>query len=84
MTEPGTVKIALDATWPGVICPERQLGRSVDGVIVQAQEEIDELIRLGVPRDRMTLVPSGVNTDRFAPGGPSLLAIKSAVLCSTR
>jgi D-inositol-3-phosphate glycosyltransferase len=61
-----------DTSPPRRIAYERQLGRSVDGVIVQAREEIGELVRLGVPRDRMTLVPSGVNTDRFAPAGPSV------------
>jgi D-inositol-3-phosphate glycosyltransferase len=50
---------------------ERQLGRVVDRVIVQCQDEIRELVRLGVPRSRMTLVPSGVNVDRFRPDGPA-------------
>jgi glycosyltransferase involved in cell wall biosynthesis len=63
---------AADTSPPRRIAYERELGRSVDRVIVQAREEIDELVRLGVPRDRMTLVPSGVNTDRFAPDGPSV------------
>jgi D-inositol-3-phosphate glycosyltransferase len=48
---------------------ERELGRTADRVIVQCQEEIRELVRLGVPRSRMTLVPSGVNTGRFRPDG---------------
>jgi D-inositol-3-phosphate glycosyltransferase len=37
---------------------------------VQCQDEIAELARMGVPRSRTSLVPSGVNTDRFGPGGP--------------
>jgi D-inositol-3-phosphate glycosyltransferase len=49
---------------------ERQLGRVVDRVIVQCQDEIGELVTLGVPRTSMTLVPSGVNTERFRPDGP--------------
>jgi D-inositol-3-phosphate glycosyltransferase len=50
---------------------ERQLGRVVDRVVVQCQDEIGELVRLGVPRSRMALVPSGVNTERFRPHGPA-------------
>ncbi|AEV83545.1 glycosyl transferase [Actinoplanes sp. SE50] len=49
---------------------ERQLGRVVDRVIVQCQDELDELLLLGVPRARTTLVPSGVNVERFRKDGP--------------
>ncbi|HEY0532193.1 MAG TPA: glycosyltransferase [Actinoplanes sp.] len=52
------------------IAYERELGRAVDRVIVQCEDERGELLRLGVPRNRMTLVPSGVNTERFSPEGP--------------
>jgi D-inositol-3-phosphate glycosyltransferase len=51
---------------------ERALGRAVDRVVVQCQDEIAELTRMGVPRARMALVPSGVNTDRFRPAGPAV------------
>ncbi|GGR13145.1 glycosyl transferase [Actinoplanes ianthinogenes] len=50
---------------------ERQLGRVVDRVVVQCQDEQRELVLLGVPRARMTLVPSGVNVDRFRKDGPA-------------
>src|SRR4051794_27457236 len=36
---------------------ERELGRAVDRVIAQCQDEVGELVRLGVPRDRTALVP---------------------------
>lgn len=48
---------------------ERQLGRAVDRVIAQCQDEVGELVRMGVPRSRMTVVPSGVNLRTFAPLG---------------
>ncbi|MFI5890100.1 glycosyltransferase [Actinoplanes sp. NPDC051513] len=51
---------------------ERALGRAVDRVVVQCQDEVAELVRIGVPRDRMALVPSGVNTGRFRPEGPAV------------
>ncbi len=49
---------------------ERALGRAVDRVVVQCQDEVRELVRLGIPRARMTMVPSGVNGERFSPDGP--------------
>ncbi|GIF04788.1 glycosyltransferase [Actinoplanes siamensis] len=49
---------------------ERELGRVVDRVVVQCQDEVRELVLLGVPRSRTTLVPSGVNVSRFRKDGP--------------
>ncbi|WP_431886073.1 glycosyltransferase [Micromonospora wenchangensis] len=51
---------------------ERELGCSVDRVVAQCRDEVGELVRLGVPRSRMTVVPSGVNLDTFAPLGPAV------------
>ena len=62
---------AADTSPAHRIAYERQLGRVVDRVVVQCRDEVRELIRLGVPRSRMALVPSGVNTDRFRPDGPA-------------
>jgi glycosyltransferase involved in cell wall biosynthesis len=39
-------------------------------VVVQCEDEISELVRIGVPRGRMALIPSGVNVERFTPDGP--------------
>ena len=62
---------AADTSPKHRIAYERQLGRAVDRVIVQCQDEIRELLLLGLPRTGMTLVPSGVNTERFRPDGPA-------------
>ncbi|MGQ5265289.1 glycosyltransferase, partial [Micromonospora sp. ZYX-F-536] len=71
----GTVKRrhqgTRDTSPPGRIGYERALGRAADRVIVQCQDEIGELVRLGVPRARMALVPSGVNQEMFRPDGPA-------------
>ncbi|MEH0823466.1 MULTISPECIES: glycosyltransferase [unclassified Micromonospora] len=61
---------ARDTSPPGRIGYERALGRAADRVIVQCQDEIGELVRLGVPRAKMALVPSGVNEEMFRPEGP--------------
>ncbi|WP_229069873.1 glycosyltransferase [Actinoplanes sp. DH11] len=51
---------------------ERALGRAVDRVVAQTQDEVRGLVRIGVPRERLTIVPAGVNSDRFTPDGPSV------------
>lgn len=48
---------------------ERELGRGVDRIITHCRAETSELIRLGVPRGQITIVPLGVDPDRFAPDG---------------
>jgi glycosyltransferase involved in cell wall biosynthesis len=70
----GTVKRrhqgAADTSPARRIGYERALGRTVDRVIAQSQDEVGELIRMGVPADRMVVVPSGVNVENFSPIGP--------------
>jgi glycosyltransferase involved in cell wall biosynthesis len=70
----GTVKRrhqgTRDTSPPGRIGYERALGRAVDRVVVQCEDEVAELVRLGVPRSRMALVPAGVNQQAFRPEGP--------------
>jgi D-inositol-3-phosphate glycosyltransferase len=51
---------------------ERALGRAVDRVVAQTQEEMRGLVRIGVPRARLTVVPSGVDSERFTPDGPAV------------
>lgn len=55
----------------GRIGYERALGRAVDRVVVQSHDELGELVRLGVPRARLALVPSGVDERLFTPSGPA-------------
>ncbi|BCJ55626.1 glycosyl transferase [Actinoplanes sp. NBRC 14428] len=50
---------------------ERALGRAVDRVVAQTQDEVHGLVRIGVPRARLTVVPAGVDSDRFTPDGPA-------------
>lgn len=51
---------------------ERALGRAVDRVVAQSQGELQGLVRIGVPRSRLAVVPAGVDSDRFTPEGPSV------------
>jgi D-inositol-3-phosphate glycosyltransferase len=70
----GTVKRrhqgAQDTSPPRRVGYERALGRAVDRVIAQCRDEVRELVRMGVPRARIVVVPSGVNDEVFAPHGP--------------
>ena len=51
---------------------ERALGRAVDRVVAQSQDELQGLVRIGVPRARLTVVPAGVDSARFTPEGPAV------------
>ncbi|BFU45138.1 glycosyltransferase [Krasilnikovia sp. MM14-A1004] len=72
----GTVKRryqgAADTSPAHRIAYERTLGRVVDRVITQCRDEVGELVRMGVPRDRMAMVPSGVDVRRFQPTGKAV------------
>jgi D-inositol-3-phosphate glycosyltransferase len=50
---------------------ERTVGQLADRVVAQCGEEAEELVRMGVPRTSVQVVPSGVDTDRFTPDGPA-------------
>jgi glycosyltransferase involved in cell wall biosynthesis len=71
----GTVKKrhqgAADTSPPRRIGYERALGRAVDRVVAQCQDEVRELVRMGVPRNRMAVIPSGVDSEKFSPDGPA-------------
>ncbi len=49
---------------------ERNLCRDVDHVVATCSDEVFELRRLGLPTDRSTIVPCGVDTSVFTPRGP--------------
>jgi glycosyltransferase involved in cell wall biosynthesis len=49
---------------------ERGLCRDVAHVVATCTDEVFELRRLGLARDRVSIVPCGVDTDVFTPDGP--------------
>ncbi len=64
---------------------ERVLGRQADAVVAQCSDELDEMIMLGVPRERVHLIPSGVDSDHFTPHGPAVRRGSAArILCVGR
>ncbi|MFC7673413.1 glycosyltransferase [Mycolicibacterium sp. GCM10028919] len=50
---------------------ETAIARDVDWVAATCSDEVDELERMGRSRSRVSVVPCGVNTDEFTPGGPA-------------
>lgn len=63
-------------TSPAVrIALERRLCRTVDRVVATCRDEVTELLRMGLPPSRASVIPCGVDTDVFrpqpvAPSGP--------------
>ncbi|MDD7965546.1 glycosyltransferase [Actinomycetospora lemnae] len=51
------------------VAVESDLGASVDRVLATCREEVDELVALGVPVDRVTVVPCGVDVQHFTATG---------------
>ncbi|GIH27212.1 glycosyl transferase [Acrocarpospora phusangensis] len=60
---------------------ESRIGRAADTIIATCPDEVDELIRMGVPRQRARIVPCGVDLAQFQArlrppnGRPRLLSI---------
>lgn len=50
---------------------EKAIGQNVPAVIATSESQYAELVRLGVPRARLTMVPSGVDVQRYTPNGPA-------------
>lgn len=61
---------AEDTSPPRRIPVERMIAQRVDRVIATCSDEVFELVRLGMPRSRASVVPCGVDLDSFAPEGP--------------
>jgi D-inositol-3-phosphate glycosyltransferase len=60
-----------DTSPPVRIRMERALARDADRVIATSTDEVAELLRIGGIRDRITVVPCGVDVDQFRPDGPA-------------
>jgi glycosyltransferase involved in cell wall biosynthesis len=61
---------AADTSPPQRVELERALCRNVSHVVATCTDEVFELRRLGLDRDRASIVPCGVDTAVFTPKGP--------------
>ncbi|MBB1154570.1 glycosyltransferase [Amycolatopsis dendrobii] len=59
-----------DTSPPDRMWLERMVGKQVDRIVATCSDEVFELARQGVPRQRISVVPCGVDLDRFGTGGP--------------
>jgi D-inositol-3-phosphate glycosyltransferase len=64
------VQRGRDTSPPERVPVERELARSATRVIASCTDEARELVRMGAPRARIDIVPSGVDTELFTPFGP--------------
>ena len=69
--ELGEIEAAADGK-PSRSGYERALGRAVDRVVAETQDEVRGLVRIGVPRAQLTVVPAGVDSELFTPEGPAV------------
>ncbi|MQY06313.1 glycosyltransferase [Actinomadura macrotermitis] len=60
-----------DTSPPGRVGHERRIGCCAAAVIATCADETRELEAMGVPRGQITVVPCGVDLDRFTPDGPA-------------
>lgn len=49
---------------------ERSLALSTSNVIATSRAEVQALLRMGTPQDRLAVLPDGVDTTLFSPRGP--------------
>jgi D-inositol-3-phosphate glycosyltransferase len=50
---------------------ERYVGTAADTVLATCTDEVDELAQMGVARERVDVVPCGVDVSVFTPDGPA-------------
>ncbi|OEJ29823.1 glycosyl transferase [Streptomyces agglomeratus] len=70
----GTVKRRhqrrADTSPPARIACEREVGMGCDRIVATCRDEVAELGRMGIPADKVRVVPCGVDTAEFTPDGP--------------
>jgi glycosyltransferase involved in cell wall biosynthesis len=72
----GTVKRRhqgrADTSPPQRLRFEAAIARGVDAVIATCSDEVQELVRMGTPTQRIDVVPCGVDLELFTDSGPAL------------
>jgi glycosyltransferase involved in cell wall biosynthesis len=61
---------ADDTSPPSRLRHELEIAASVSRIIATCSDELFELVRLGVDKRKVRVVPCGVNVDQFDPRGP--------------
>ncbi len=61
---------AADTSPPSRIRTEQEIGKTCARIVATCSDELFELVRLGVDRRRISVIPCGVDLERFTPDGP--------------
>ncbi len=61
----------LDTSAPERMEIEREIVRRADRIVATCTDEAFELMRLGASTERVTVIPCGVDLERFRPQGPA-------------
>jgi glycosyltransferase involved in cell wall biosynthesis len=61
-----------DTSPPERVPVERWIATTAEGVLATCSDELFELVRLGAPSERISIVPCGVDLGRFRPDGPAV------------
>jgi glycosyltransferase involved in cell wall biosynthesis len=71
----GTVKRrhqgAKDTSAPERLALERRVAAQVERIVATCSDEVFELLHMGADRRRISIVPCGVDLDRFTAAGPA-------------
>ncbi|MGW6566328.1 glycosyltransferase [Streptomyces sp. NPDC054975] len=59
-----------DTSPPERIACERRVGLGCDRIVATCGDEVTELVALGIPLDKIDIVPCGVDHEHFRPTGP--------------
>jgi D-inositol-3-phosphate glycosyltransferase len=62
---------AKDTSPPDRLGIEENIIRRVDHIIATCSDEVFELLRIGAELSQVSIVPCGVDLDRFTPNGPA-------------
>jgi glycosyltransferase involved in cell wall biosynthesis len=60
-----------DTSPPQRVRLERRIAARVDRIVATCSDEVFELLRMDADRRRITVVPCGVDLERFTPDGPA-------------
>ncbi len=73
-----------DTSPAGRLAMERAIMGGAAWIVATCSDEVFELVREGADRRRISVVPCGVNTARFRPGGPAEERRAPRVVCVGR
>jgi glycosyltransferase involved in cell wall biosynthesis len=75
---------AADTSPPERLAEEQAILAGAERIVATCTDEVFELVRLGADRRRLSIVPCGVDVERFRPDGPAERARRPRIVCVGR